>query len=69
MHRTAIPPFAPIQITFPTAQDALAYKETNGGWVFIADQCSNGFWFDAESFTASTAMLHPVIRGKSGKLL
>lgn len=67
--KKAVPPVDPIQITFATAQDALSYKADNGGWVFVADQCSNGFWFAAEYFTASTAMTHPVLHGKSGKLI
>jgi len=67
--KKAIPPVDAIQITFATAQGALTYKATNGGWVFVADQCCNGFWFAAEYFTASAAMTHPVLRGKNGKLI
>ena len=65
----AIPPVDAIQITLPTAQDALAYQALNGGWVFVADQCSNGFWFNAKHFTAGAVMRHTVLSGKSGKLI
>ena len=67
--KKAIPPVDAIQITFATAQGALTYKAANGGWVFFAYQCCNGFWFAAEYFTASAAMTHPVLRGKTGKLI
>lgn len=67
--KKAILPVDAIQITFATAQGALTYKAANGGWVFVADQCCNGFWFAAEYFTASAAMTHPVLRGKTGKLI
>jgi hypothetical protein len=66
--RQAIPPVEPMQITFATAQAALDYREANGGWVAVAEQCSNGFWFDASIFTASAVMKHPVLTGKTAKL-
>jgi hypothetical protein len=64
----AVPPVEPIQTTFATAQEAFDYRETNGGWVAVSDQCSNGFWFSPDHFTATTVMMHPVLSGKSATL-
>ena len=67
--KNAVQPVDPIHITFATAQGALSYKANRGGWVFVADNCQNGFWFAAEHFTPSAIMTHPVLRGKNGKLI
>jgi hypothetical protein len=67
--RNRIQTVDPIQITFATAQGALSCKANRGGWVFVADNCPNGFWFAAEYFTPSAIMTHPVLRGKNGELI
>jgi hypothetical protein len=68
-HKRAIPEQMPLLMVFATAQAALAHKAAAGGWVFVPDDCSNSTWFDAAYFTPTPIMLHPMTRGKNGRLL
>ena len=64
----AIPEQKPMAKQFATAQDALRYRESNGGWVFLPDD-NGAFWFNADSFTASQVFAHPLTRRRNGRLL
>lgn len=62
-------------VEFPSAIEALGYrKETGcGGWIFEDEETGEALIFPPRdshgaTFTASMVMLHPLTRGKSGRL-
>ena len=50
---------------FESIIDAAIYRLNHGGWLFV-DDLGRAYWFDAHHYTATTVMLHPMTRGKSG---
>jgi len=69
MKHKSIPEQKPILARFADFPSAFSHKSAFGGWLFVSDFAAGAVWFDASAFTATGVMLHPIVRGQSGKLI
>ena len=64
----AIPEQPLMMAEFATAQAALDFRASHGGWVFVREDASNALWFDAAYYTATAILRHPAAAG-NGRLI